>query len=155
MRLSDHFTLEEFTRSQTAEALGIENHPNAMQIDAMTRLCLTVLEPVRAYFKSPVIITSGFRSEELNKAIGGVPGSQHAKGEAADIEVIGVPNRRTWQVIVDKLNYDQCIAEKLRKDDGRAGWVHVSHSREGHQRGEALSYLGNGVYVHGLEFVEE
>lgn len=154
-KLSPHFSLAEFTRSRTAENLGISNAPNAVQIDAMTRLCMTVLEPVRMHFDSPVIITSGFRCPILNKQVGGDPESQHMAGEAADIKVIGEKLSDVWLFIIEHLNYDQCVAEKLKKSDGSAGWIHVSHRREGYQRGEALSYLGNGVYVKGLEFVEE
>lgn len=153
MRLSQNFTLQEFTDSPKAKELGIDNIPNQIQIAAMIAWCDNIGEPIRAYFGQPVKILSGFRSNELNKALGGADDSQHTKGEAGDIEVHGVRNSVLWQFIVLSLSYDQVIAEKLKENDGTAGWVHVSHKREGKQRGEPLSFLGNGKYVNGLQFV--
>lgn len=153
MRLSHHFTLEEFTRSDTAEDLCISNIPTMVQIENLTSLCFRILEPLRAHFSRPVNIISGFRSPQLNKAVGGRPSSQHTMGEAADIEINGTPNGEIWKFIATALPFDQLIAEKLKKDDGSAGWVHVSRKLKGIQRGEALSYLGGGKYVKGLEYV--
>lgn len=84
-RLTKHFTLEEFTRSKTAEKLGIKNCPNK---SAIMNLEYTAkqLEKIRDYIKKPIIITSGFRSPKLNKAVGGVKNSYHLKGRAADIQ---------------------------------------------------------------------
>lgn len=153
MNLSPNFTLQEFTYSGKAIELGIENIPNAMQIACLQSWCDNIGEPIRKHFGKPVRIRSGFRCPELNKAVGGAPTSQHTLGEAADIEIDGIRNDAIWAFIVNTLNYDQCIAEKLRKDDGSAGWIHVSHKKDGKQRGEALSFLGNGKYVKGMEYI--
>ena len=152
MRLSPHFTIEEFTRSSKATELGIDNTPNQVIISALESLCDIVLEPIRVHFDRPVKILSGYRCIELNKAVGGAATSQHTLGEAADIEIAGVHNAELWQFIVDTLNYDQCIAERLRRDSPSAGWVHVSHKRFGAQRKEALSFTGS-KYVKGLRYV--
>lgn len=153
MQLSQNFFLQEFVNSETAEKLGIDNTPNAMQIECMKALCDIVLEPLRSHFNSPIRILSGFRCQALNSALLGAPNSQHTLGEAADISVRGVKNSDVWMFISLNLNFDQVIAEKLREDDGAVGWIHVSHKNYGKQRGEAISYLGQGKYVKGLEYV--
>jgi zinc D-Ala-D-Ala carboxypeptidase len=153
MGLSQHFTLEEFIYSAKGAEMDIDNTPNALQIARMKAWCDSIGEPIRAHFKSAVHILSGFRCPELNKLVGGANTSQHLLGEAADIHVFGVDNDDLWKFITLNLNFDQCIAEKLHRDNGNAGWVHVSHRREGKQRNEALSFLGNGQYVQGLQYI--
>lgn len=153
-KLSPHFSLEEMTFSLAAVSKGIENTPTAMQIARLESLCDNILEPIRQRFNSPVIIMSGFRSPALNEAIGGAASSQHMLGEAADIKVKNVDNAVVWHWIVDTLNFDQCIAEKLVKSDGAAGWIHVSHKAIGKQRGEALSFLGD-KYIKGFHYMKE
>ena len=152
-QLSKHFALWEFINSPTALRFGIDNTPNEFQIQRMKGLCLSVLEPLREYFgDKPVRILSGFRSPELNTRVGGHPESSHMKGEAGDITIPGVPNSAVWAFIQQHLNFDQLIAERLREENGAAGWVHVSF-RQGGNRNEAISYLGDRIYVPGLRFV--
>src|SRR3546814_14485338 len=112
MQLSEHFSLAEFTASDTARARHIANEPNARQIESMKALCANVLEPLRSHFGKPVRITSGFRTPELCLAVGSSTGSQHAKGEAADFEVTGVSNLAVAQWIRDCLTFDQLIDRK-------------------------------------------
>ena len=85
IQLSEHFSLSEFTKSITAERLGIDNKPGYEQVLAMRNLCREVLEPLRQHYGQPIRITSGYRCEELNSAVGGVRRSQHMLGEAADL----------------------------------------------------------------------
>lgn len=85
MNLSPNFTLQELTRSATAERLNITNAFTAEVVDNLQRLCVEVLEPLRARLGHPVKINSGYRCPELNKAVGGVPNSFHLQGRAADI----------------------------------------------------------------------
>ena len=92
MQLSKHFTLKEMTKSMTAQRKGIDNTPGAGEIKSLGDLCYEVLEPLRAHFDKPVTITSGYRSEALCEAIGSKKTSQHAKGQAVDLEIFGVPN---------------------------------------------------------------
>jgi zinc D-Ala-D-Ala carboxypeptidase len=91
MQLSRNFSLQELTKSDTAIRKGIDNEPNADQIDKLKTLCEKVLQPVRDHF-GRVKVTSGYRSPELCVAIGSSLNSQHAKAEAVDFEVMGVDN---------------------------------------------------------------
>lgn len=137
MRLSRNFTYEELTRSATAERKGLRNRPKTKEeesvvIENLKALCMEVLQPLRDYLGKPVVISSGYRSEEVNKAVGGVKRSQHLRGEAADIHV-----ENTEQLIVimhfimDNCDFDQLIWEKNKTG---AQWVHVSYKREGGNR---------------------
>jgi zinc D-Ala-D-Ala carboxypeptidase len=148
MILTDHFTLEEMTITQS----GLENVPDDAHIRSLKALCVSILEPIRDNFKQPVIVTSAFRSPEVNRAAGGENDSQHLRGEAADIHINGVANAIVWQWIVDNLPFDQVIAEKLSRKNGAAGWIHVSYAPA--NRKSDISFLGNGVYVNGLEFID-
>lgn len=145
--LSPNFTLEEFTRN----GHGIDNVPNAMQIKNMEFLCDNVLEPLREHYGHPVVITSGYRCPELNKAVGGADNSQHTKGEAADLHILGVRNDDVWNFIKEHLAFDQLIAERLRQQDGAAGWIHCSYSIS-HNRRDAISSPARGEYVKGLVY---
>ena len=127
MKLSDNFSLHEFTRSQTATRHNIENVPSKQVIENLKSLCLGVLQPVRDYFMRPMIISSGFRCAELNIKIGGSITSQHVQGQAADIEVLEVSNLEVSNWIHTNLSYDQLILEFHNPDeDPHSGWVHVS-----------------------------
>ena len=131
MRLSPHFTLAEMIVSQTAARRGIDNTPGDDEIAALRSLCVEVLEPVRKHFDRPVIVSSGYRSPTLNRAIGGSASSQHCKGEAADFTVPGVSVLELAQWMHRNLNYDQLIYEF-------GSWVHVSY-RSGRLRNQELS----------------
>jgi zinc D-Ala-D-Ala carboxypeptidase len=123
IRLSTHFMLSEFIVSQTAARQGIDNTPSQMVVDNLRRLCADILEPIRERFACPVVISSGFRCPALNAAVGGVPGSQHVIGQAADILVPGYgdPLRVAQFIKESTLLYDQCIYEY-------DSWTHVSWS---------------------------
>ena len=110
MNLSRNFTLSELIKSDTAIRKGINNNPNAEQIEKLKALCENILQPVRDHF-GRVKITSGFRSVELCMAIGSSANSQHAKAEAADFECVGVDNAELADWIKDNLPYDQLIVE--------------------------------------------
>ena len=109
MKLSAHFSLTEFTKSQTAERKGIDNTPDDNHIEAMEQLCHAVLEEIRYHFQKPMVINSGYRSPALCEAIGSKSTSQHAKGQAADIEIPGVDNLKLAQYIQDKMEYSSMI----------------------------------------------
>ena len=85
-KLTPHFTLNELTVNKT----GLSNVPTAGDIDNLLKLCLDVLEPIREAVGTPIIVTSGYRSPAVNRAVGGVGTSQLLKGEAADIHAISV-----------------------------------------------------------------
>ena len=141
MQLSGHFSLSELTKSQTAERKGIDNKPTLEHIENLTELCTQILEPTRRNFGKPMVITSGYRSEELCEAIGSVKTSQHAKGQAADFEMIGLDNKSLAKYIKDNLVFDQLILEFYTPNDPSSGWVHCSYNKD-ENRKEALLYNG-------------
>ena len=128
MQLTENFSLAELTKSQTATRLGFDNKPSQQQILSLKKLCENVLPPIRNRFEKPVIISSGFRSAQLNKAIGSSSKSQHCKGEAADIEIYGIDNKHLAQWINNNTKYDQLILEFYKESDPQSGWVHVSYT---------------------------
>lgn len=147
-KLSPHFSLAEFLKSETAERRNIPNVASASNIAAMEKLCRHVLEPVRAHFGRPVRITSGFRSPALCVAVGSSATSQHAKGEAADFEITGIDNLTVARWIRDKLPFDQLILENYVQGQPNSGWIHVSY-RESRLRKEVLTYTRR-TYFKGL-----
>ena len=141
MKLSGHFSLSELAKSQTAVRKGIDNKPTLDHIENLTELCTHILEPTRRNFGKPMVITSGYRSEELCEAIGSSKNSQHAKGEAADFEMFGVDNKELAKYIKNNLIYDQLILEFYNPDDPSSGWVHCSYNKE-ENRKQSLLYNG-------------
>lgn len=125
MKLSQHFELAEFTRSDTARRLKIDNVPNLRQIENLTNLCINVLEPARQITKSQIYITSGFRNKLLNQAVGGVPTSQHCDGLAADLRVYTQFYNENLVRALMSTDFDQLILEK----SGARKWIHVSWSK--------------------------
>ena len=121
-----HFTIEELCASETAKKKGIDNKPNMQQMINLVYLAAYVLEPLRVAMNEPIKIGSGFRSYELNKAVGGVSNSQHCKGQAADLCIDGdiQKGRRWFNYIKNHLPFDQLIWEKNPKTG--SCWVHVS-----------------------------
>ena len=115
MNLSRNFTLSELIKSDTAIRRGINNNPNAEQIEKLKALCENILQPVRDHF-GRVKVTSGFRSVELCTAIGSSANSQHAKADAADFECIGVDNAELADWIYKNLETDQLILELNQLD---------------------------------------
>jgi hypothetical protein len=154
MRLSENFTLAEYTKSQTASRKGIDNTPGEEHLAAAKELFETVVQKVREHF-GPTIITSGYRSPALNEAIGGSATSQHSKGEAADLEVPGVATAEVAQWISDNLDYDQLILEFYTPGETNSGWVHVSYKADGSNRNQDLTAAkvnGKTEYSHGLNY---
>jgi len=134
---SPHFSKQEMQRSGMAIRLGIENQPGREEEENLRQLCLNVLEPLRMRF-GRIIITSGYRSNALNKAVGGSFNSQHIRGEAADIHI---PNeatgRRYYLFIKHTLVFDQLLFEHRMRNG--CMWLHVSFRQPPHHnRGEAM-----------------
>ena len=149
MRLSKHFTLEEMTKSMTAARRGIDNTPGAGEIKNLENVCYEILEPVRAKFDKPITITSGYRSGAFCEAIGSKKTSQHAKGQAVDFEIMGIPNIKVAYWLINNVDFDQCILEYYKPDDGQAGWIHVSYNEKGANRKQVLTFDGKR-YENGL-----
>ena len=120
-----HFTMEELYASATATAKGINNKPSVQQMINLVYLCAYVLEPLRVAMNEPIKIGSGFRCQQLNKAVGGVYNSQHMKGQAADLCIDGdIQKGRKWfNYIKNHPPVDQLIWEHNSKG---TYWVHVS-----------------------------
>lgn len=149
-RLSPHFTLGEMTRSQTASRNDIDNTPPDELMPKLILLCENILEPVRNHFGIPFSPSSGFRSVELNKAIGGSENSQHCKGEAVDLELPGISNYDLAAWIEANLEFDQLILECYVQGQPASGWVHVSLKDDvSNNRKLALTYT-NRAYLPGL-----
>lgn len=138
MKLTEHFTLAEFVRSETATNRHIDNTPTPEVIENLRALCRNVLEPARVAFGSPIYITSGYRCQALNKAVGGKPTSQHLRGEAADLQVNGIDNlRRLYNVIKSRGVFDQLLYETNRSG---VRWIHVSYKASGNRQQAVDNY---------------
>lgn len=153
MQLSKNLALSEVTRSETAKRRGISNMPTPEHIENFKKLAENVFQPIRDHFGVPIRISSGYRSEALNKAIGGagkmvngkyVPSSQHCKGEAIDIDMDGtsITNKQIFDYIKENLEFDQLIWEF--GTDVNPDWVHVSYSSTGKQRKQILKAIKKG-----------
>lgn len=155
MKLSPHFALEEWTRSRKARQRNITNTPNNTQLERICWITVFVLEPVRKFFFRPVVLTSGFRSVELNEAVGGVADSAHRfPGErwegAVDFQVLGVPLVQVFNFLVfdSRIPFDQVILERgPNRDSEREDCIHYAISNEPRQQALVGFTQGRGVYT--------
>lgn len=134
IQLTKHFRLNEFTRSATASKYGIDNTPPVEVISNLQALCVNVLEPLREYFNTPIIISSGYRCPALNSHpnVRGATNSQHLKGEAADIHLPSKElGRKYAEFILENCSFDQMLYET---DRNGTSWLHVSCKREGNRQ---------------------
>ena len=143
MNLSRNFTLQELIKSDTAIRKGIDNNPNADQIEKLKALCENILQPVRDHF-GRVKVTSCYRSPELCTAIGSSVNSQHARAEAADFEVMGVDNAELADWIHRELQYDQLIVEYYTPGEPNSGWIHCSYIPEGRRASFLHAFKSEG-----------
>ena len=152
MNLSANFTLKELTKSDTATRLGLDNTPDEQALENLKTLCDMVLQPVREHYGKSVTVNSAYRSPESNAAVGGSKTSDHCKGMAADIEIVGVANADLAQWIMDNLEYTQLILEFYTPGIPDSGWVHVSYDPNNLKKQEltAMKVAGKTQYVPGL-----
>ena len=143
MQLSRNFSLQELIKSDTAIRKGIDNNPNADQIEKLKALCENILQPVRDHF-GRVKVTSGFRSEDLCLAIGSSRNSQHAKAEAADFECVGVDNAEVADWIKTNLETDQLILEFYTPGEPNSGWIHCSYTSDKPRKQFLWAYKSEG-----------
>ena len=129
MKLSENFTLEELVASSTAKERDIPNVPDVEQIVNLCKLCIMVLQPIRDKLKTSIRVKSGFRSEALNKIVGGAVTSQHLKGEAADI--ICNNNKLLWNTIVSMIQERKIVVGQLI-DEKNLSWIHISLPTQRH-----------------------
>ena len=125
MKLSANFSLAELTKTNVRQ---FDNTPSMQVIDNLQVLVDSVLQPIRNKF-GQVTVTSGYRSPEVNKAIGGSATSDHCFGFAADFEVAGVDNKELARWVADNLKFKQLILEFYTKGVPDSGWVHVSYDK--------------------------
>ena len=154
LQLSEHFSLREFEKSATATACGINNSVPPQYVPVLQQLCKEILEPLRSYVGKPIIISSGYRCNQLNVKVGGAYASQHTLGEAADIQLpqtsytawddnkrhTDLETARKWfDWLVDHTDFDQLILETA---NGKDYWIHVSCRRNRRaNRHQVIRYL--------------
>jgi len=138
MKLSEHLELSEVIRSESAKRRGISNMPTEEHIKNLKLIAEKVFEPIRANFRQPIRISSGYRSQTLNAAIGGATRSQHSTGEALDIDMDGtaLSNKEIFNFIKERLPFDQLIWEF--GNEHNPDWVHVSYRADSNQRKQVL-----------------
>ena len=145
MKLTQNFSLNELTKSQTAERKGIDNTPSTEHQENLKSLCEMILQPIRDHFGQVVSVSSGYRSPELCVAIGSSTQSQHAKGQASDFEIFGISNKELADYIDENLDYDQLILEYWKgEDEPNSGWVHCSFTLNGNRKQYLRAYKENG-----------
>ena len=144
MKLSDHFTLAEMTHSDYAVRTGTPNKPGTAELANLFRLAQT-LERVRIAVGKPLIINSAYRSPSVNSAIGGAHNSQHMRGLAADVKVLGMtPYEVCQRVIRAGIEYDQLILEF-------GSWTHISVPEvTSPARGDQLTYRAGKPVERGI-----
>ena len=151
MNLSRNFSLAELTKSEVAIRRNIDNTPSEEVTSNLKRLVANVLQPVRDKF-GPLVISSGYRSTQLNLAIGGSSRSDHILGMAADVEAPGLDNKQLAVYIRDNFKFTQLILEFYTDGDPNSGWVHVSYD-ENDLKCETLRAIkknGKTVYLKGI-----
>lgn len=154
-QISEHFSFRELTRSESARRAGIENVPTAAEMDNIYYTAQQ-LEKIRAYVGRGIIVTSCFRSERVNKLVGGSPTSAHRFGLAADCDAIGLTSLAFAKELIKmrdagKLVFDQLILEFPERGDG--AWVHIGFRRNAPMRNQILTATKNNgktVYLQGL-----
>jgi hypothetical protein len=139
MQLSKNLKLDEVVKSTTAKRLGINNEPDEWTTENLRQVAINIFQPLRDSFGCPIYVSSGYRSADLNTAIGGSSRSQHVEGRALDLDadVYGsCTNSQIFNWIKDNLEFDQLIWEFGDQDN--PDWVHVSYVYDGINRKRCL-----------------
>lgn len=145
MKISNHLSLLEVSKSNTASRKGIDNTPHGEHLNNLISLAQNIFQPIRNHFGAPIFVSSGYRSEALNKAINGAKNSQHCKGQALDLDNDAVEyptNKQIFDYIKENLNFDQLIWEFGTEEN--PSWVHVSYKDEVNNRGQVLKAVKQG-----------
>lgn len=146
MKLTQNFSLEELTRSDTAERKGIDNSPTAEHIHNLAALCENVLQPLRDKVKHSIRVTSGYRSEKLNNAIGGSKTSEHSFGKAADIKLIIDGENKSELLYLSILEMGIPFRQMIWEfgDEETPSWVHISFNKEDNKKQTLRAYKEKG-----------
>ena len=129
MRLTKNFELEEMVRSVTARERGIDNTPPKKVKENLRMLCEEVLQPLRDRWGAPIVVSSGYRCPQLNRAVGGVRNSDHLYGCAADIHALGdkpEDNERLFRLAVSMMKEGTLRNVKQIIDEYHYNWIHIS-----------------------------
>tara|TARA_R110000868_G_scaffold154180_3_gene380234 strand:- start:522 stop:989 length:468 start_codon:yes stop_codon:yes gene_type:complete len=151
--ITNNFSLHEMIKSETASRRDMDNTPHSDEVIAnLTVLCEQVLQPLRDAYGVGIKVNSGYRSPDVNAAVGGSRTSDHCKGQAADIEIPGVPNRDLALYIRDNFEFTQLILEGYIEGVPDSGWVHVSYDINNlkQQVLTAVFVKGRAVYSNGI-----
>ncbi|NJD23490.1 MAG: peptidase M15A [Melioribacter sp.] len=141
IQLTINFYLKEFVISEEAERHGYRNEPNEKQIENLRLLCVNVLQPLREIINVPIFINSGFRSFDVNTAVGGRFNSQHLEGKATDFVVHSMNLADVFNIVFQKLSFDQLIYEFGK-------WIHVSWNGESNRKDVMISKKVHGKTVY-------
>lgn len=133
-----NFSYDELIASATAKRLGLDNTPTPEEKERLRQLAEDILQPIRDAWRAPIVVTSGFRSEEVNKAVGGVKNSQHRLGEAADIKVGGKDRNKKLFNLIYKLISTGKIKVGQLIDEYNYQWIHVSLPRKNKENNQIL-----------------
>lgn len=149
-KISKHISYKEATKSITAIRLGINNTPNSNALSNMIEIATKIFEPLRKWVEGPIKINSFYRSEKLNKTIGGSSKSQHCDGRAFDIDDIygHKTNAEMFDFIKENLDFDQLIYEF--GNEKNPDWVHVSYVDKEKNRNKILKAVrdkGKTMYI--------
>jgi zinc D-Ala-D-Ala carboxypeptidase len=151
--MSKHFSEYEMMRSNTASQLNLDNKPNVVQKKNMQNLVDNVLEPARMYIGKPIHVNSGYRSKEVNKAVGGSKTSDHMKGMAADITCTKKKDNKKLFKFLQTLDFKQLIWYYM--DEVYPTFIHISFDYENNKKQELFCYLKkdqeNGLYTRGYQ----
>jgi hypothetical protein len=152
MQLTENFSLAEMIKSETALRRGLDNTPDDEVINNLRTLCEHVLQPLRTAYGRGIKVNSGYRSPDVNAAVGGSRTSDHCRGQAADIEIPGVPNYDLALYISQYFYFTQLILEFYTPGVPDSGWVHVSYDPANLKRQVMTAMRENGktVYKQGL-----
>jgi hypothetical protein len=151
--LTNNFSLHEMIKSEIAIRRDMDNTPHSDEVvQNLTTLCEQVLQPLRDVYNVGIKVNSGYRSPDVNAAVGGSRTSDHCKGQAADIEIPGVANADLAQYIADNFDYTQLILEFYTQGIPDSGWVHVSYDSNNLKKQVMTAVKQNGrtVYLSGI-----
>ena len=137
-QFTKNFSYDELIASSTSKRLGLDNTPSEEEKEKLRQLAEEILQPIRDAWKSPIIVNSAYRSEAVNKAVGGVKNSQHRLGEAADITIGGKErNRKLFNFIYKLINQGKIKVGQLI-DEYNYSWVHISLPRKNKPNNQIL-----------------
>lgn len=140
-QFTKNFSYDELIASATAKRLGLDNTPTPEEKEKLRKLAQEILQPIRDAWRSPIIVNSGFRSEAVNKAVGGVKNSQHRLGEAADITIGGKERNRKLFNFIYKLISTGKIKVGQLIDEYNYSWIHVSLPRSNGKPNNQILHL--------------